>query len=162
MSQPEQAAGADDLSILFPDRTIRIAGQSVTVRELRFTEQLKHHHLLAPLAAALEAAEPTALAGPDSVNRIYDLLASHEEQVVALVAICCDRDETWVRNPPTPADGENLLLTWWGVNSGFFIRRVWRPKLVALASRQAGDASLPPSSAPDTTGSDSAATPPAS
>lgn len=161
MSQSEQAEGADDLSILFPDRTIRIAGQSVTVRELRFAEQLEHHPLLMPLSAALEAAEPTALVGPESVNRIYDLLADHWACVVALAAICCDRDEAWVRSLP-PAEGENLLLAWWGVNSGFFIRRVWRPKLVAQASRQAGGSSSPPSSAPDTTGSDSAATPPAS
>lgn len=159
MSQAEQTA--DDLSVLFPDRTITLAGQSVTVRELRFAEQLQHHHLLAPLSAALEATEPTALAGPESVNRIYDLLAGHWENVVALAAICCDRDEAWVRGLP-PADGENLLLAWWGVNSGFFIRRVWRPKLVAQASRQDGEVSSLPSSAPDTTGSDSAATPPAS
>lgn len=161
MATHEQAAGAADLEILFPDREITVAGRTLTVRELRFAEQLKHHSLLTPLAAALAEAEPTALAGSESVNRIYDLLAGHWESVVALVALCCDQDEAWVRDLPA-ADGENLMLMWWGVNSGFFIRRVWRPKLVAQASRQAGEASSPLSSAPDTTGSDSAATPPAS
>lgn len=143
MSRPEQAGEARELEVLFPDREIRVAGQTVTVRELRFAEQLRHHHRLAPLAAALAEAEPTELGGLDSVNRIYDLLAAHEEQVIALVAVCCDRDEEWVRELPA-ADGENLLLTWWGVNNGFFIRRVWRPKMVEQARRQAGAASSPP------------------
>ncbi|MNZ69191.1 hypothetical protein D3C78_874830 [compost metagenome] len=145
MSKPASADVANELEILFPDREILVAGQTVTVRELRFAEQLKHHHLLAPLSAALEASEPTELAGLDSVNRIYDLLAAHEEPVVALVAISVGRDEAWVRALPA-ADGENLLLTWWGVNSGFFIRRVWRPKLVEQARRrrQATASSSPP------------------
>lgn len=161
MSNPEQAAEATDLEILFPDREITVTGKTVTVRELRFAEQLQHHHLLAPLAAALESTDPTSLAGAGSINRIYDLLAGHAEQVLALVALCCDQDEAWVHSLPA-VDGENLMLTWWGVNCRFFIRRVWRPRLAEQASRQAGASSSPPSSAPDTTGADSAATPPAS
>lgn len=161
MSKHEQATEATDLEILFPDREITVAGRTVTVRELRFAEQLQHHHLLEPLAAALVEIEPSAPAGPDWINRLYDLLAANWEQVLTLVALCCDQDEDWVRGLPA-VDGENLMLTWWGVNSGFFIRRVWRPKLVEQASRQAGAASSPLSSVPATTGADSAATPPAS
>lgn len=140
MSKPEKVS---ELDILFPDREITVAGQAITVRELRFAEQLQHHYLLELLAAQLATTEPTELAGAESVNRIYDLLAGCWEDVVALVAICCDRDTAWVLALP-PADGENLLLTWWGVNSGFFIRRVWRPKLVEQARRRATAASSPP------------------
>jgi len=161
MSQSEQHAEATDLEILFSDREIQVMGQTVTVRELRFSEQLHHHQLLAPLAAALVSTDQALMTGPESVNRLYDLMAEHWEDVLSLMAICCDRDQAWVRSLP-PADGENLMLAWWGVNSSFFIRRAWRPRLAEAVIKQAGDSSSPPSSAPDTTGADSAATPPAS
>ncbi|MHA5706046.1 DUF6631 family protein, partial [Pseudomonas aeruginosa] len=49
-------------------------------------------------------------------------------------------------------DGEALVLTWWTVNNGFFVRRLWRPRLLAMAlgNPRPGAESSPISSAPAT------------
>ncbi|EPF6595816.1 DUF6631 family protein [Pseudomonas aeruginosa] len=53
------------------------------------------------------------------------------------------------------------MLTWWTVNSGFFVRRLWRPRLLAmaLASPPPGAESSPTLSAPGTVASPSTTTP---
>ncbi|HBP6088064.1 TPA: hypothetical protein L5756_33130, partial [Pseudomonas aeruginosa] len=53
--QPADSAPDDSLGVLFPDRQLTVGGVEVTVRELTFSEQLRHNHLLAPLADALAA-----------------------------------------------------------------------------------------------------------
>ncbi|MFO8189437.1 DUF6631 family protein [Pseudomonas aeruginosa] len=56
--QPTDSAPDDSLSVLFPDRQLTVGGVEVTVRELSFSEQLRHNHLLAPLGDSLAAIPP--------------------------------------------------------------------------------------------------------
>ncbi|MCO1815073.1 hypothetical protein FA451_32090, partial [Pseudomonas aeruginosa] len=77
-----------------------------------------------------------------------------------LLAISCGQSVDWVGALPAD-DGEALVLTWWTVNSGFFVRRLWRPRLLAmaLASPPPGAESSPTLSAPGTVASPSTTTP---
>ena len=158
MTKPQ---GDDDLAVLFPDHQITIDGQALTVRELRFEEQLTHQHLLRPVADAFSAMTPEQFADPDSVNAVLDLLAAHWASVRQLVALSCGQPVEWI-GTLRPQDGEALLLTWWAANQGFFVRRLLRPVLVRQAIGRAGAASSPASSQPGTTGASSGVTPRAS
>ncbi|MBN0119677.1 hypothetical protein JTL56_32555, partial [Pseudomonas aeruginosa] len=87
--QPADSAPDDSLGVLFPDRQLAVGGVEVTVRELTFSEQLRHNHLLAPLADALAAVPPEQLDGPESINVIFDALARHADALRELLAISC-------------------------------------------------------------------------
>ena len=150
--------GADDLAVLFPDHRLSIDGREIVVRELRFEEQLAHHHLLKPIADAFAALPPEAFSDPAAVNAVLDLLAEHWAAVGQLVALSCGQAVEWI-GTLRPQDGEALLLTWWAANQGFFVRRLLRPALVRQAIGRAGAASSPASSPRGTTGASSAATP---
>lgn len=60
MAKPKAKTAAPDgsLEVLFPDRQLTVGGVEVTVRELSFSEQLRHNHLLAPLGDSLAAIPP--------------------------------------------------------------------------------------------------------
>ncbi|GHU34230.1 hypothetical protein AGMMS50256_27560 [Betaproteobacteria bacterium] len=135
---------ADDLSVLLPEHEIVIGGESVTVRELNFGEQLKYGPVLAAFTHAIKPAFDVPV--EEGWTLILDALAVHHEQLIALVALCCGRDRAFI-DALTGEDGETLLLTWWMVNKDFFIRRLTRPLLVkAMAARsnaQAGAKSSP-------------------
>jgi hypothetical protein len=120
------AAGTDDLAILQPDGQVTIAGEDITVREYRFFEGLRLQTEEKPffddLCALLsQGPAPTF----DDVLRI---VSEHSTSVVSMVALSCDRPFDWVEGLGE-ADGDALLLTWWQVNSAFFIRRVMRRAL---------------------------------
>ena len=160
------AAQAPDnsLEVLLPDRQLTVGGIEVTVRELSFREQLTHNYLLAPMADVLSAIPAEQLEGPDSINVIYDALALYSDSLSELLAISCGQPVEWVNALPA-ADGEALILSWWMANNGFFVRRLWRPRLLARAkgqSQQPGDESSPTSSVPGTPAKPLAATPAAS
>lgn len=137
--QPPAAADDASLEVLLPDRQVTIGGRALVVRELRFEEQLRHNHLLVPIATALSALSRSTLEGAESINAVYDVLAANVDGLRELMALSCGHPQEWIAQLP-PAEGEALLLTWWTVNSGFFVRRLWRPRLIALAAGQAGSA----------------------
>ncbi|MDR3055263.1 MAG: hypothetical protein LBU53_07660 [Zoogloeaceae bacterium] len=155
---PKPAQG-NDLDTLFPERDIEVAGETITMRELTFGEQLKHGQALATLAEALR---PVLLAPaasgtePDPLTLILDVLARHNDIAIKLAALCCDRPREWLENL-SGREGEDVLILWWGVNSPFFLRRlIVRPgQIKAEIARQklnqlAGGKSSPPSFATDT------------
>ncbi|EPE7212183.1 DUF6631 family protein [Pseudomonas aeruginosa] len=162
MAKPKAKTAAPDgsLEVLFPDRQLTVGGVEVTVRELSFSEQLRHNHLLAPLGDSLAAIPPQKMDSPESINVIFDALALHADALRELIAISCGQSMDWVDTLP-PAEGEALVLTWWEVNSGFFVRRLWRPRLLemALAAQRSGAESSPTSFAPATTATPSTTTP---
>lgn len=134
MAKPKAKTAAPDgsLEVLFPDRQLTVGGVEVTVRELSFSEQLRHNHLLAPLGDSLAAIPPQKMDSPESINVIFDALALHADALRELIAISCGQSMDWVDTLP-PDEGEALVLTWWEVNSGFFVRRLWRPRLLEMA-----------------------------
>jgi hypothetical protein len=144
---PEQAgpadAPADDLSVLVPDVAIEIGGEKLTVRELRFGEQIRHAGALRAIAAAIEddlreSADPV---------RLLDALAARGQDFLMLAGLACGKPAAWIE-ALSGEDGEALSIAFWQANQGFFLRRlVVYPAAAAMAAAQAGLASSPPSSA---------------
>lgn len=160
-NSPATQAPDNSLEVLLPDRQLTVGGIEVTVRELTFREQLTNNYLLAPMADVLSAIPAEQLEGQESINVIYDALALYSDSLSELLAISCGQPVEWV-NALSADDGEALVLTWWMANSGFFVRRLWRPRLLARAKGQSqlpGDESSPTSSTPDIPAKPSAITP---
>ena len=149
-------AGADDLAVLYPERTLTVAGERITVREYGFVEGLRLAGQVGAVVAALAAhAQQGALA----IESLQQVMAAHADAVVQLIAVACDRDPDWIAALPD-ADGQALALTWWAVNAGFFGRRVvLASQLAALRPAPAGPTSTPPSSPTITTPAPSETTP---
>ncbi|MBS0457468.1 MAG: hypothetical protein JSS44_09095 [Proteobacteria bacterium] len=147
--------GAQDLEVLHPERVIHIGGSEVTVREYGFLAGLRLQAAAAPIVAALADAAERGL----NLAAIQGVLAAHPAQIVALLAAATDLPPAQIEALPDD-EGQLLLLTWWAVNAGFFVRRV----ATAIAARRAAEASAgqtstPSSSPTDTISPDSATTP---
>lgn len=148
---PKGAAGANDLDVLQPDREITIDGRLVTVREYRFWEGLKMRAAAKPFFDGLYALFDQASVAP-SFDDVADLLGEHQDAVVSMVAQATGCEPAWIRELDDQ-DGDALMLTWWMVNAGFFIRRVMRRAAqarFAQGNQPAGPASTTPSSQPGT------------
>lgn len=153
---------ANDLDVLFPDRSLPlIGGKAVTVRELRFEEQIQHHALLSRITEDLAAMPLDALESAAGVNLVLDVVFGHWPSLRPLVALSVGESEEWVSDL-SGEDGETLVLVWWSVNQGFFIRRLLRPAIAQRALHRAGEKSSPPSSSTDTDAPNSGNTPPVS
>lgn len=136
------AEGADDLAVLVPDVTIEIGGEKITVRELRFGEQIRHAGALATVVAALKA----GLRDGDGPALLIDALTACEKDLFALLGAATGQAAEWIE-ALAGADGEALLLAFWEANKPFFTRRlIVYPAVATLAVARAGGASSPPSS----------------
>nr|WP_318382484.1 DUF6631 family protein [uncultured Enterobacter sp.] len=131
----------DDLAILFPSRELLISGKSVTVHEYTIKEQLQHRPILKTLSDAFaELLDGLAPDGEIPLDSLMDLLAKHESEVIQAVALSTGQSADWVAELAGP-DSDSLLLTWWGVNAGFFTRAAVRPameKMVRQIRHHAG------------------------
>lgn len=108
-----------DPEILFPDETLPIAGERVTVREFRFAEGLRAIALARPILAALREIPE----GDDNPELVDQVLADHLDAWLALIAMSTDKDVEWVKGLPD-ADGQSLAMAFWRVNGAFFMRRL--------------------------------------
>lgn len=155
----KSTAVASDLEVLFPDREVTLAGKTFTMKELRFAQQLQYHHLLQPIIKGFDQVDLDASI-EDSANNVLDILSLEYESVIQLMAICSGQSVSWIKSLPS-AEGEELLLFWWAVNSRFFIRRQLRKAQlkVQLANQTIGETSSPPLSKQDTTGNTLETTP---
>lgn len=135
--------GRDDLSVLYPDVTLPIAGRDVTVREYGFIEGLQLRPKMAPMIADLDRLFTT---GEALVEDILDMLGNHVDLVRLAIAQSTRTDVDWVGGL-NDADGDLLVNTWWGVCGPFFMRQVLRRHMDRAERRRlAGAASSPSSS----------------
>ncbi|MEO7067436.1 MAG: DUF6631 family protein [Rhodanobacter sp.] len=148
--------GADDLAILYPERTATIAKRVVVMREYTFVESLKH---ATPIAQLVDAMADIALAGSfQDIDSLRTAFGDQSDAVLQLMAIACDQPLAWVTDLDAAA-GEQLMMLWWGVNTDFFLRRVLQSvQLAKLREVQAADGStsMPFSSPPGTPGNSTA------
>ncbi|MEO6933840.1 MAG: DUF6631 family protein [Collimonas sp.] len=164
MRQPKPKAdkGAD-LDVLHPNREAVIAGRKVTLREYGFVEGLRLRPLTKPFTDDLYAVFFNGIV-PD-YEQVLDIIGRHADTVMELAAKSADVEVEWVRTL-SHADGDLLLLLWWGANSHFFIQNLLRrsgiEQEVARLQRLAGATSTPHSLPTTTTQSSSATTPSAS
>lgn len=152
---PVQDTGADDLNVLAPDMQLVIGDRTLTVREYRFMEGLRVRAKARPLIDDLEAFVKDGAAVDAGVEDYVELLAKHSALVRELIADSVQGiDADWIE-ALDDADGQVLLLTWWGVCGRFFVRVVaarLRDRLLAQARRvaSAGPTSSPSLPQPDT------------
>lgn len=114
--------GADDLSVMYPDVTVTIAGREITVREYRFEEGLRIRALMRPFTADLDRLFTD---GEALVEDVADLTGEHIDLVRQAIAQSAGVEPEWIAGL-NDADGDLLLNVWWGVCGSFFIRQVVR------------------------------------
>lgn len=154
--------GADDLDILFPDRSVLIAGKKITVREYGFVEGLRVRAAAKPFIDDLSGILKSS--GVPLVEQITGLIERHSDLVVLLVAEAADVDQNFMHSL-TDQEGEALLGCWWSVNGPFFLNKAkdrLRAEVVDKQLRKnlvAGQTSLPNSSPTTTTPTESETTP---
>lgn len=143
------SASQDELSILHPERTFTLDGREITVREYGHIEGLRLLAWAKPFTDDLYAIIARGSQAP-SVAAMAELLATHADLVRDMVAQAADVEPSWVEGL-SDVEGDLLVMAWWQVNAGFFIRRLLaRAAAEKLEQRQrAGVASTPPSSPPD-------------
>lgn len=137
----------DDLAVLFPDVELEIGGENITVRELRFGEQLRY---APPLARVHEAVKGVFASPAMDVAEIIDALAACQDDIAALVLAATGKDRAWL-DALSGAEGEALLAAFWSANRGFFLRRLldYPAMRLAAATGVAGEPSSRPSSGTD-------------
>jgi len=152
-----QPDGEDDLAILYPERELDIAGVHVVIREYGGVEGMRLAPHVQPLVDAI--ADVIAPGQELGFAMLRQAFAQHEDHVVALMAIACDRDPAWV-GELSDSDFDDLLTLWYGVNAAFFVRRVVKEVMVrrSAAIALAGVSSTRPSSPTATMRGSSAAT----
>ncbi len=139
----------NELEILIPDQQLTLStGESITVHEYNFMEGLRVDALAGSLVRRLQDLFMSS-EQVDTEFRLHDLAAVFGEEPVILsrlLAIACEREPAWVE-ALSDQDGQLLLLAWWNVNRFFFVRRLVTELGARTAQHQAGDGSLPDSSA---------------
>ncbi len=130
-SPPDPAAEpqpdpAEELDIIKGERAVTLSdGREITVREYRaFLEGLK----VDAIAAGLEGDLATALHGmqpndPAALLQMGAVFGAHPEVLTQLIAMATELTAEEIGQLPD-ADGQTLLITWWGLNAGFFMRRI--------------------------------------
>lgn len=121
-SAAEQAA--EDLTVMFPDSSITIAGEAIVVTEYPFLQWLE----LKPLHAEFLDEFAELVGQSDQGIDVDELMEFFEDQfqhVQALIAASIDRPLEFFSSLKS-SEVEVLTLTWWNVNKHFFLRSVHR------------------------------------
>lgn len=133
----------NDLEVLMPDEQMEIAGESVIVREYRFITGLQVDAIVKPLRQELVALFADAEAEDFDYAALAAVFGRYPELVRDLIALSVEKPATWVKQL-NDTDGQVLLMTWWQVNSHFFVQRL-APEILARRNPGvlAGGAYLP-------------------
>jgi len=118
-TKSKSAPGDDDLEVLHPERTKKIGGINVTVREYGWTEGLRLRPEIKPLMDDLTALMRDDVPGIDVIRA---LLGKHVDITTKLIAQAADVDLEFLDGLNTH-DGELLENMWWSVNGAFFLRK---------------------------------------
>ncbi|MFW6077413.1 MAG: DUF6631 family protein [Hyphomicrobiales bacterium] len=122
MDKPETQAPEKDAEVLFPERTLTVDGEAVTVREFSFLEEMRLAAMAEPLLERLRELsfdDEQSLTSRD-LERAF---VEHEAVFVELLAVAVDKPADWVRGL-TRKNGQALMTTFWSVNHAFFTERM--------------------------------------
>lgn len=115
--------------ILFPERTLTLNGEKVEVREFTFREEMQAimvaEEIIADLANLYKSEKEP------SFQKIEKLFATHEAAFFELVSLSTGKSVEWLQALPG-REGHVLLMTFWSVNSHFFIQRVVMETLATM------------------------------
>lgn len=131
MARKVASEEVDDLSILHPETQLTLSGREIQIHEYGFVEGLKakakSRDFLNDLSALVEQSQLT-------LADLTELFSKHLETVIQLIATATDVEPEWIKSL-NDSDGEQLLLTWWTINSPFFVRRLQLLQLTQQRSR---------------------------
>lgn len=156
-----QRESTPDLAILHPEQAITLRDRTVVVREYGYIEGLRLQAGVRLFLAALYAKFDNAGAPPSGFE-VRELFADHSITVQWLIAQAITpypesndaleafaheiaANATWVAKL-NDIEGDALLTVWWGVNAGFFTRRLREMRMAAIhaASQSPTPGSTPP------------------
>jgi hypothetical protein len=112
---------AREADIIFPDKTLIIGDEEITVHEFKYLEGLKvaaiAQPLLADLLALIQNAEKMGLSELDRV------IVSNIDVWTQILAMSVGKGREWIAGL-SDADGMLLSMTFWEINGPFLSRRV--------------------------------------
>lgn len=118
MSDNTDKAAADELGVIFTKDQIIVGGEPITVHEFTFAEGLRASVIAQPIIEALGSASGEA--EPHDFDRI---IGENADAWLNLIALNIDKPREWIDALPD-GDGMALSLAFWGVNAGFFMKRL--------------------------------------
>ena len=122
-AQTESQQAVHDLSVLFPNQTVFIQGQNITVNEYPFVQWLQ---LRQQYSAFIE--KFTALISTQDDVLVDDVLMFFEDEfadVQGLILASIGQSADFLAKV-SASEMEALMLTWWQVNKHFFLRSMVR------------------------------------
>ncbi|HHA2393227.1 DUF6631 family protein [Stenotrophomonas maltophilia] len=117
-------AGNEDLEILMGEGQVKVADRQLSVREYTFAEGLFIQATARGFMEDLYGVFKPGSTVP-GFEQVSEICARNADVILDLMAKSANVERSWVESL-SEADGELLMLAWWRVNSGFFIRRVLR------------------------------------
>ena len=126
---------ATDVEVIHPERVIQIKGEDITVDEFGFLQGLSAGPLARPLLDDMAICFEEK--GDDiAMEEISELFGLHREILIHLMSMVTGKSRDWIM-ALNDKDGMTLMMTFWQVNSGFFVRRLLTRKLAARQHTQA-------------------------
>ncbi len=122
-AQTESQQAVHDLSVLFPNQTVFIQGQNITVNEYPFVQWLQ---LRQQYSAFIE--KFIALMSHQDDVLVDDVLMFFEDEfadVQGLILASIGQSADFLAKV-SAGEMESLMLTWWQVNKHFFIKSMVR------------------------------------
>lgn len=122
-AQTETEQAVHDLSVLFPNQTVFIQGQNITVNEYPFVQWLQ---LRQQYSSFIE--KFTALMSNQDDVLVDDVLMFFEDEfadVQGLILASINQSSDFL-SKVSSGEMEALMLTWWQVNKHFFIKSMVR------------------------------------
>jgi len=120
-SAAEQAA--EDLTVLFPDQTIQLLGEAISVTEYPFIKWLE----LKPICIEMnqQFADFISAERDVDVDEILECFENHFEVMQTLLCESIHKPVEFLKRL-SDAEMQLLLLTWWGVNKHFLLKSAHR------------------------------------
>jgi len=110
--------------ILHPERELMLNGELVIVNEFSFLQGMKADALAQPLIADMSALfhkdEHSADPSYASLTAMFD---KHADIVMQLLSLATGKNIEWIEQLGD-TEGQSLLMTFWSINSHFFINRL--------------------------------------
>lgn len=119
----------DETAILYPDETLELGGEQVTVREFRFTDGIRAAQIAQPILGALRSLIDHDT--PITTEALDSIIADHVDVWMRLISMSTNLSEERITSL-SDKDGISLSLAFWRVNGPFFTRRL----VLAASARQ--------------------------
>lgn len=115
---------AEDLTVMFPDSSLTIAGELIIVAEYPFMQWLElkplHIEFLDELAELVGHSEEGIL-----IDDLMEFFENQFQHVQALISASISKPKEFFK-PLKSAEVDDLTMIWWEVNKHFFLRSVQR------------------------------------